>query len=67
MNGLTGEVQVATGPAWRDGLELRNVGRGTSGAGSWYSAEELVWRESGDREAEALGWFSSPVRKVAWV
>lgn len=30
-------------------------------------AEELVWRESGDKEAEAPGWFSSLVREVAWV
>lgn len=37
MNGLTGVVRGATGPAWRDGLELRTAGDSMSRAGSWYS------------------------------
>lgn len=46
----------------------QNHGQGHSPvAGSWEQvpAEELIWRESGGKEAEALGWSSGPIPEAA--
>lgn len=77
MNGTAGSIlhprrgswSCATGPAWREGLGPRTVGKGMSkelGGGSQQVPAELVRREPGDSEAEALGRFSRPVRGASW-